>query len=212
MESGVWKTEMDFQYMPIHLCTPHPAFFEIGLLIHTAQGCPALVSPFEYVSGIFRSFAREDAGNVSSGFWRWLVSVSSITGASFKLMHNRASQSTSSLIVTSLLPVQGGDWEPSSERRGGKKGRLTEKSRLHSSSLLIYTWGVMGLHRITGQQWMEGWSGLRGHLCQALTVRCVKLVIISSLKPCPIAVRPSCRLLGARRQIRPWNRMCLSGR
>lgn len=36
-----------------------------------------------------------------------------------------------------------------------------------------------------------------GHVCQSLTVHCVKLVIISSLKPCPVSVPPSpCLLLG----------------
>lgn len=34
---------------------------------------------------------------------------------------------------------------------------------------------------------VEGLAWALGHLCQALTVHCVKLVIISSLKPCPVS-------------------------
>lgn len=49
----------------------------------------------------------------------------------------------------------------------------------------------MGLCGVTGQQWMAERRGSRGRSCQALTVHCVKLVIISSLKPCPVSVRPS---------------------
>lgn len=45
----------------------------------------------------------------------------------------------------------------------------------------------MGLCCVTGQQRVETWRGLCRHMCQALTVRRVKLVIISSLKPCPAA-------------------------
>lgn len=57
-----------------------------------------------------------------------------------------------------------------------------------------------------GQQWLERWKC--GHSCQALTVHCVKLVMISSWK------RPSCSapLLGARRHRGPWSRMCRGGK
>lgn len=46
----------------------------------------------------------------------------------------------------------------------------------------------MVLRCLTGQQWMEKRRGSCGHSCQPLTVHCVKLVIISSLKRCPVTV------------------------
>lgn len=42
---------------------------------------------------------------------------------------------------------------------------------------------------------MDG-GGLGGLSCQPLTAHCVKLVIISSLKTCPVSVAPSCQLRG----------------
>lgn len=64
---------MDFQYMPIHLCTHRSFFLNWPPHVHGATprrtrlpGSSALAL-FEYVSGIFRSFAREDAGNAASG-------------------------------------------------------------------------------------------------------------------------------------------------
>lgn len=138
------KQKWIFNICPYVSVLPTPLSFKLAPLMHTARGYPAPVSPFEYVSGIFRSFAREDVGSVASGLWRWLVSVSSITGASFKLMHNRASQSTSSLIVTSLLPVQGGEWEPKL-RRKKKKNRTGDwqRSQGYIPLLLLFTLQVL---------------------------------------------------------------------
>lgn len=186
----------------------HPHYF----LLNWASFAQPHSALFEYVSRIFRSFARENAGSVASGLWRWLVPVSSITAASFKLMHNRAPQST--FFPHCHLPPNCPRWRMRAKKKNQNKGRLTEESRLHRSSSLIYTSGVMGLHWVTGQQWMGKRRGSCGHWCQALTVHCVKLVIISSLKRCPVTVCPHRRrrLLSARRQTGPWSRMCLSGR
>lgn len=131
--------------------------------VRRGQAYPPLLSPFfffffEHVSGIFRSFAREDAGSVASGFWRWLVSVSSITGASFKLMHNRAPQSTSSSLSPRVRNVQGAESQQGKKKTPQQsKGRLTEESRLHPS-LLSYLhmrrYGFVLCNRTT----MEGGS------------------------------------------------------
>lgn len=92
--------------------------------------------------------------------------------------------------------------------------RLTEESRLHPSRSFIYTWGVMGSFCTAEQQRMERWRGLCGPSCQALTAHCVKLVIISPLKPCPVCAPLGCRcrLHGARRHGGPWSRMCQGGK
>lgn len=194
-------------YARTSLQPPPLLSFKLALFCTWCKATQPHSALFEYVSRIFRSFAREDAGSVASGLWRWLVSVSSITAASFKLMHNRAPQSTFFLIVTCCLTVHDGE----NKKKTKNKRRLTEESRLHRSSSLIYTSGVMGLRCLTGQQWMGKRRGLCAHSCQTLTVHCVKLVIISSLKRCPVTVCPP-RLLSVRQQTGPWSRMCLSGR
>ena len=204
---AIWNAEIDFQYMLARPHNPPLLSFKLALFCTWCEATQPRSALFEYVSRIFRSFAREDAGSVASGLWRWLVSVSSITAASFKLMHNRAPQSTFFLIVTCCLTVHDGE---NQKKKKKNKRRLTEESRLDRSSSLIYTSGVMGLHCLTGQQWVEKQRGSCRRSCQALTVHCVKLVIISSLKRCPVTVYP--RLLLARRQTGPWSWMCLSGR
>jgi len=77
-------------------------------------------------------------------------------------MHNRASQSISpSLIVTSLLPVPG--WRGGGAKRK-EKGDWQEKSRLHPSSSLIYTWVKGGLvsgfspSTVSSGWWQAVWS------------------------------------------------------
>lgn len=92
-------------------------------------------------------------------------------------MHNRASQSTSSLIVTSLFPVQAGEREPKEK----KNQRTGDWRRSQGYILLLLLFTVEVCNRTTG---------LCGSSCQPLTVHCVKLVIISSLKPRPVR-RPS---------------------
>lgn len=185
------NTEIDFQYMPARSHKPPLLSFKLALFCTWWKATKPRSALFEYVSRIFRSFAREDAGSMASGLWRWLVSVSSITAASFKLMHNRDPQST--FFPHCHLPPKCPRWRISAKKTQQNRGRVTEESRLHCSSSLIYTSGVMGLCRLAGQQWMEERRGWCCRSCQALTVHCVKLVIISSLKRCPVTVRP-CRL------------------
>lgn len=54
-------------------------------------------------------------------------------------MHNRASQSTSSLIVTSLLSVQDGEWEPEPKQ----KKKTDKRSQGYISLLLLFTLEVL---------------------------------------------------------------------
>lgn len=88
------------------------------------------------------------------------------------------------------------------KKKNQNKRRLTEESRLHRSSSLIYTSGVVVLRCLAGQPWMGNRRGWCGHSCQALTVHCVKLVIISSLKRCPVTVlSPACSRRDGRRDL-----------
>lgn len=64
-------------------------------------------------------------------------------------MHNRASQSTSSLIVTSLLPVQGGEWEPKEKRKIEREtDREVKVTSVFFSYLHLRCYGLV-LHKRT---------------------------------------------------------------
>lgn len=186
------KQEWIFNICPYISVLPAPLSFKLALLCTRHKATWLRLALFEYVSGIFRSFAREDAGSVASGLWRWLVSVSSITGASFKLMHNRASQSTSSLIVTSLLPVRGGEWEPKKERETDREVKVTS---LFSSYLHLRCYGLALRNRATMDGRVKGllWalvSDFNCPLCQMGDNK--QFEALSCLRP--FSCR--CRLLG----------------
>lgn len=116
------------------------------------------------------------------------------------------------------LPPNCPGWRMGAKGKKNKKQRETDREVKVTSLFFCYLhlrcYGLVLRNTTTMDGKVEGLVPALGHLCQALTVHCVKLVIISSLKPCPVSVRPSyrCRLLGARRQTGPWSRMCLSGR
>lgn len=121
--------------------------FPLVLLLFQHEDAWILLVPFEDVSGIFRSFAREDAGNAASGLWRWLVCL---CHPSLELLLSwciiEPLNQLPRLLSPTFLPVRDRDCEPDPKgREEKKKGQVTEKSRLHSSPSLIYTWGVMGL-------------------------------------------------------------------
>lgn len=113
-------------------------------------------------------------------------------GASFKLMHNRASQSISSLIVTSLLPVRGGEWEPKKERETDREVKVTS---LFCSYLHLRCYGLVLRNRATmdgrakGLQWALV-SDLNCPLCQIGDNK--QFEALSCLRP--FSCR--CRLLG----------------
>lgn len=60
-------------------------------------------------------------------------------------MHNRASQSTSSLIVTSLLPVQAGEREP-------KEKKTSEQETDGGVKVTSFFSSYLQLRCVTGQQ------------------------------------------------------------
>lgn len=151
-----------------------------------AQGYPALLSPFLNMSAGFSGHLPERM----LGAWR------PGSEGDWCLCHPSQELPLSWCIIEPLNqllphchhPPNCPGWKMGAKGKKHNKGRLTEKSRLCPSSSLIYTCGVMGLCFVTRQQLMETHTkGLCGCPCQALTVHCVKLVIITSLKPCPVA-------------------------
>lgn len=129
------------------------------------------------------------------------MSVSSITAASFKLMHNRAPQSTFffffPLIVTCRLTVHDGE-----NQKKKKKSKQKETDRGVKVTSLFLSYLHLRCCALAGQPWMGDWRGWGGHWCQALTVHCVKLVIISSLKRCPVTgLSPACSRRDGRRDL-----------
>lgn len=139
---------------------------------------------FEHVSGIFRSFAREDAGNAASVLWRWL---SCLCHPSLELPLSWCIIEPLNQLPLSLSPSSFPVRDRASEPRPkGKKEK--KKKRETDREVKVTSLSLCYLHlRCYGiaPRGVEQQRMVCGHSCQPLTVHHVKLVIICSLKRCP---------------------------
>lgn len=139
------KQKWIFNICPYISVLPTPFSFKLALLCTQHKAARLRLALLNMSAGFSGHLPERMLGAWRPGSEGDWVSVSSITGASFKLMHNRASQSTSSLIVTSLLPVQGGEWEPKPKEKKKKQKRSEDRegSQGYIPLLLLFTLEVL---------------------------------------------------------------------